>query len=84
MIHLISPILANVLCHLTYFGKCALPGKTRYKIFVNIADSDEIVNPLYTGGLFHCYILDKSICHFRGVRYILFLMENPVSKHCRP
>ena len=24
-------------------------------------------NPLYTGGHFHCYMLDKSICHFRGV-----------------
>ena len=24
-----------------------------------------IVNPLYTGGFFHCYILDESICHFR-------------------
>ena len=22
-------------------------------------------NPLFTGGLFHCYMLDKSICHFR-------------------
>ena len=26
-------------------------------------------NPLYTGGLFHCYILDEAICHFRGVGY---------------
>ena len=46
-------------------------------------------NPLYTGGLFHYYILEESICYFRGVRCILslliiFLMENPVSKHCRP
>ena len=24
------------------------------------------INPLYTGGLFHCYMLDKSICHFKG------------------
>ena len=33
-------------------------------------------------------MLDKSICHFRGVglfcTLILFLMENPVSKQCRP
>ena len=46
-------------------------------------------NPLYTVGLFHCYMLDKSICHFRGGGYILsllfyFLMENPVSKQVRP
>ena len=30
--------------------------------------------PLYTGRLFHCYILDKSICHFKGVRSILSLL----------
>ena len=34
-------------------------------------------------------MLDKSICNFRGVGSILslsfyFLMENPVSKQCRP
>ena len=23
---------------------------------------------MYTGRSFHCYMLDKSICHFRGVR----------------
>ena len=45
--------------------------------------------PLYTGGLFHFYMLDESICHFRGVRPILSLlfhivMENPVCKQCRP
>ena len=32
------------------------------------------INPLYTGGLFHCYILDESICHFRGVRSIFSLL----------
>ena len=46
-------------------------------------------NPVYTGGLFHCYMLDESICHFRAVRsigvaFVLFLMENPVSKRYRP
>ena len=46
-------------------------------------------NPVCTGRLFHCYMLDKSICHFRGVRSILLplfylLWKNPVSKHCRP
>ena len=42
---------------------------------------------VFTGKLFHCYMLDKSICHFRGVGsglLLLFLMENPVSKQCRP
>ena len=47
------------------------------------------INPLYTGGLFHCYMLDESICHFRGVGSVLlllfyFLMENHVSNHSRP
>ena len=29
------------------------------------------VNPLYTGGLFPCYMLEKSICHLRGLGSIL-------------
>ena len=29
-------------------------------------------NPLYTGRLFHCYML--NICHFRGIRSILSLL----------
>ena len=46
-------------------------------------------NPLYTGRLFHCYMLDKSICQFRAsglffVTSILFLMENAVSIKSRP
>ena len=32
------------------------------------------VNPLYTGRLFHCYMLDESLCHFRGVRSTLSLL----------
>ena len=40
-------------------------------------------NPLYPGRFFHWYMLDKSICNFRGIRSILsllfyFVMENPV------
>ena len=27
-------------------------------------DQQAIAKPLYTGGLFHCYMLDDSICHF--------------------
>ena len=41
-------------------------------------------NPLYTGGLFHHYMLVESICHFRGVRFILLLLFYPVSKQCKP
>ena len=38
----------------------------------NSADSDHTASyPLYTDRLFHCYMLDESICHFRDVRSIL-------------
>ena len=30
-------------------------------------------NLWYTGGLFHSYMLEESICHFRGVESILSL-----------
>ena len=44
-----------------------------------------LVNPLFTGGLFHYNMFDESICHFRGVGSISStLMDNPVSKQCRP
>ena len=52
------------------------------------------LNPLYTNGLFHCYMLDESICHFRVVwsifffffffAFILFLMENPLTNNEDP
>ena len=28
---------------------------------------------MYTGGLFHCHMLDESSCHFRSIRSILSL-----------
>ena len=31
-------------------------------------------NPLDSGGLFHCHMLDESTCHFRGIRSILSLL----------
>ena len=47
---------------------------------------EHTLNPLYTGGLSHCHILDEPILGYRiyFVPFILFLMENPVSKQCRP
>ena len=33
-----------------------------------------LYNPLYTGRLFHCYMLDKSSCHFRAVLSNLLLL----------
>ena len=41
-----------------------------------------IFNLLYTCGLFHCYMLDKSICHFRGVGSILSLLFFFDGKSC--
>ena len=40
-------------------------------------------NPLYTGGFFHCYMLDKSICHSREARANLLLLFYFDSKQCR-
>ena len=31
-------------------------------------------NPLYIGRVVHCYMLDESICHFRGAESILSLL----------
>ena len=31
------------------------------------------LRPIYTGGLFHIFLLDEFICHFRGVGSILSL-----------
>ena len=33
-----------------------------------------VIKPLCTGGLFHCYMLDQSICHFLSVVSILSLL----------
>ena len=33
-----------------------------------------LISPLYTDGLFHCYMLDESICHFRGVGTVVLLL----------
>ena len=40
------------------------------------------LNPLYTGRLFHCYMLDESICHLRGVRSTLWLYSIFDGKIC--
>ena len=31
-----------------------------------------LLYPLYTGGHFYCYMLDKSICHFRSIGSFFF------------
>ena len=40
------------------------------------------VNLLFTRELFHCYRLDKSICHFRDVRSILSFYSIFDGKSC--
>ena len=40
----------------------------------NFSDLLMYSNPLHTGRLFHFYMLDESICHFRDVESILSLV----------
>ena len=39
-------------------------------MFMELVKVGTSFNPLYTGGLFHCYMLDESICHFWDVQFI--------------
>ena len=53
------------------------------------AEKSMSINPMYTGGFFHCYMLDESFRHFKGVGSVLsllffFLLENPASKQWIP
>ena len=62
--------------------------KELLRLPVHINYAMQYFNPLYTGGLFYWYMLDESICHFRGDGSILshlflVLMENPASKQCK-
>ena len=58
-----------------------------YKFFTG-KTKGSLLNPLYFGGLFHCYMLDESICHFRLLRILgrfnSILMESSVNKQCTP
>ena len=46
------------------------------------------LSPLYTGRLFHCYMLDESMsyrgCHIYFVAFILFLMEKLLANTVDP
>ena len=50
-----------------YLVKCILIEK-------HPGNCNSCTKPLYTGRLFHYYMLGKSICHFRGVGSILSLL----------
>ena len=41
-----------------------------------------LLNPLNTGGIFHYYMLDKSICQFSGVGSIFSLLFFFDGKSC--
>ena len=41
------------------------------KLFQRFIIMVMLFNPLYTGRLLHCNIMDEYICHFRGVGSIL-------------
>ena len=46
---------------------------------------NSMCNPLYTGGLFLCCMLDEFNYHLGMSRlFYLFMMEAFNSKHCRP
>ena len=46
----------------------------RFQKFCTKVYTMNLINPLYTGGLFHCYMLDESIYQFMGVGSILSLL----------
>ena len=41
-------------------------------------------NALYTGGLFHCYMLEETNCHYRCVRSILSPFNSILAKNVDP
>ena len=47
---------------------------TENKTLGNGHNDTKLISPLYTGGFFHCFMLDESICHFRSIRSILSLL----------
>ena len=57
----------------SHFVSMNLEWNFHRKQFAIFERAHPFLNPLYTGGLFHCYVFDESICHFRVVRSILLL-----------
>ena len=67
-IQLIVPVLVSMVSK-------TLSGTNPWLQFLSLSLSiPKDSNPLYTGGLFHCYMLDESICHIRDVGSILSLL----------
>ena len=46
-------------------------GSVEARYYPNLNRASLNIDPFYTGGLFHRYMLDEFICHFRDVRSIL-------------
>ena len=61
-------------------GKAIISNIPRYNNYVmaiagHLSDNNlRVFNPLYTGGLFYRFMLDESICHFRGAGSVLSLL----------
>ena len=53
--------------------RCGSAKLEEYAVFILPFRICFLFNPSYTGGLFHCYMLGESICHFIGVESILLL-----------
>ena len=45
-----------------------------YVLHSAFLDKEAYFNPMYTGRLFHCHMLDESICHCRGIGSMLSLL----------
>ena len=58
------------------------PPERQRNVSLATVRSSRYINAFYTGGLFYCYILDKSICHFRDVKSILTLLFYLDGKSC--
>ena len=49
----------------------SLEEEKMYRFYCKLSSD---LNLLYTGRLFYCYMLEESICHFRGVESIFSLL----------
>ena len=68
---------------------CSFSPETEFTPLSFWPENQNFLNPHLPSGSVHPYQLDESISNFRGVRYsffifILFWIEIPVSKQCRP
>ena len=61
------------------FSAIFTKGNNYYDLLFASVDNEaclewELLYPLYTGGLFHCYMMDEAICNVRGGGSILLFL----------